>query len=160
MTKPLSGYGSRYVGTEAFRQDYLRRATGYVALCEPTESNLLAMALVRNGRVTACSTTTKPPNGNNRRTLATELFTRTRELQLATGLWLTIHTTSPMSQAVAAAGMEPLVDPDDLYQRLVRFGEADSHVITEHSSGLSVTRTGSVHGANYVQLAWGWPAAA
>jgi hypothetical protein len=148
-----NSYGSRYLGDELFLNDYIGRADKVVKL--GNSHSLKAAALIRASRLTAVGTNPNRERYGHRQQTMVELLRASHALQ--PDGWITIHSSAlGMQQAADLAGMMPLHNEDHLTERMLSFGELAIHTLTPSPDGLIVERTGSHHGSDYVQHAWGW----
>lgn len=148
-----NSYGDNYLGDGLFLQNYIHRADKVTSLDEGGE--LKAAALMRASRLTAIATDPSRREPGYRQRLMVNLLRLTQLVQ--PDGWITIHdTATKMQQTAELAGMAPLQNKEHIRERLHRFGELAIHTVAASPNGLIVTRTGSHHGADYIQHAWGW----
>jgi hypothetical protein len=147
------GYGESHLGQDYFLDAYIYRADRIVVL--GGSMAIKAAGLIRKGRITAAATHPDCERYGSRRDRMRDLLVSTHALE--PNGWLTIKEQAKgMRTAAFNAGMLTLEDEADVHEKLLRFGENESHTVTKTKLGLAVTRIGSAHGSDYIQHAWGW----
>ena len=146
-------YGSVFVGIERFSDFYLNRAD--TAVCIGEVPDLSAVGLLRRARITAVATNPNSQVHGSRRGNLVGLFGLIHEVEAES--WVTINQNSGEVQKCAKkSGMKILKDEEHLKSRVTRFDGTNESVIIHTPFGLAVATVDSVHGANYMQNAWGW----
>ena len=146
-------YGPSFVGREQFSEFYLNKADTIV--CTGENPYFSSVGLLRHARITAVATSPNRQVFGSRRSNLTGLFGVIHEVEAES--WVTIgENASNVQKCAKKSGMKILEDVEHLKFRVKRFDGTNDSIILNTPHGLAVTTVDSVHGANYMQNAWGW----